>query len=214
MVMQTASPPYEAVLFDLLTALLDSWSLWDKVAGGTERGREWRMRYLELTYHAGRYRPYEELVGTAAVEVGLPISTAAMLLSQWNRLAPWAEAPAIVRSVGERLPVGVVTNCSESLARRAVARLGVAVAVVVSAERAGWYKPDRRPYELALKELELIAPRVLFVAGSPYDVLGASRVGMPVLWHNRAGLRHPTAAARTVAEVTTLSALPQLLSLT
>jgi len=52
--MQTASPPYEAVLFDLLTALLDSWSLGDKVAGGTERGREWRMRYLELTYHAGR----------------------------------------------------------------------------------------------------------------------------------------------------------------
>jgi hypothetical protein len=26
-------PRYEAVLFDLLTALLDSWSLWNDVAG-------------------------------------------------------------------------------------------------------------------------------------------------------------------------------------
>jgi hypothetical protein len=49
---------YAAVLFDLLTALLDSWSLWDRVAGGPEAGRRWRMRYPQLTYGAGRYRPY------------------------------------------------------------------------------------------------------------------------------------------------------------
>ena len=30
---------YDAVLFDLLTALLDSWTLWDSVAGSQEAGR-------------------------------------------------------------------------------------------------------------------------------------------------------------------------------
>ena len=62
---------YDAVLFDLLTALLDSWSLWNAVAGSEQAGRRWRTAYLAITYRAGRYQPYEELVATAAESVGL-----------------------------------------------------------------------------------------------------------------------------------------------
>jgi len=40
---------YSAVMFDLLTALLDSWSLWNEVAGSEEVGVAWRTRYLKLT---------------------------------------------------------------------------------------------------------------------------------------------------------------------
>ena len=43
---------------DLLTALLDSWSVWDAPAGSVERGREWRAAYLRRNYQTGRYRPY------------------------------------------------------------------------------------------------------------------------------------------------------------
>src|SRR5437868_274238 len=32
----------KAILFDLLTALLDSWTLWDAVAGKPADGRRWR----------------------------------------------------------------------------------------------------------------------------------------------------------------------------
>ncbi|MCJ7630131.1 MAG: HAD hydrolase-like protein, partial [Longimicrobiales bacterium] len=60
--------------------------------------------------------------------------------------------------------------------------------VVVSAETAGACKPNPQPYRLALSELNLRPERVLYVAGSPYDVIGASEVGMPVFWHNRVGL--------------------------
>ncbi len=63
---------YDAVLFDLLTALLDSWSLWNTVAGDADSGHRWRMAYLRITYAAGHYRPYEQLVGDAAQAVGLP----------------------------------------------------------------------------------------------------------------------------------------------
>src|SRR5262249_51607284 len=55
-----------AVLFDLLTALIDSWSLWDAVAGSQEAGRAWRAEYLRLTYGCGAYVPYEHLVRAAA----------------------------------------------------------------------------------------------------------------------------------------------------
>lgn len=38
-----ASPsPIRAVLFDLLTGLINSWTLWDDVAGSQEDGRRWR----------------------------------------------------------------------------------------------------------------------------------------------------------------------------
>ena len=38
---------FEAVLFDLLTALLDSWTLWNSVAGSEADGRKWRAAYLQ-----------------------------------------------------------------------------------------------------------------------------------------------------------------------
>src|SRR5712691_10509849 len=36
--------PYQAVMFDLLTALLNSWSLWNKVARSDGVGFNWRTR--------------------------------------------------------------------------------------------------------------------------------------------------------------------------
>ena len=45
---------YDAVVFDLLTALLDSWTLWNDVAGSPEAGMKWRRRYLEITYGVRR----------------------------------------------------------------------------------------------------------------------------------------------------------------
>jgi 2-haloacid dehalogenase len=44
---------YEAVLFDLLTGLLDSWTLWNRTAGSEKLGRLWRAEYLKLTYGCG-----------------------------------------------------------------------------------------------------------------------------------------------------------------
>ena len=44
---------YEAVLFDLLTALLDSWTVWNETAGSEAKGREWRAEYLKRTYGCG-----------------------------------------------------------------------------------------------------------------------------------------------------------------
>ena len=44
---------YDAVVFDLLTALIDSWTLWNDVAGSPADGMKWRRRYLEITYGCG-----------------------------------------------------------------------------------------------------------------------------------------------------------------
>jgi 2-haloacid dehalogenase len=176
---------YHAVMFDLLTALLNSWSLWNQVAGSEGAGFDWRTRYLQLTYHAGPYRSYEGIIKEAAQEVGVPSGRADDLIQRWSELEPWPETRQVVCALLEKVPVAVATNASMALANVAVAALGVSIPTVVTAEEAGYYKPHPHPYRLALHRLQCAAESVLFVAGSAADVPGASTVGMPVFWHNR-----------------------------
>ncbi len=66
-----STPTYpKAVLFDLLTALFDSWSLWNRAAGSETAGRAWRAEYLAQTYGCGASVHYEELERQAALQVG------------------------------------------------------------------------------------------------------------------------------------------------
>jgi 2-haloalkanoic acid dehalogenase type II len=197
-------PRYEAILFDLLTALIDSWSLWNRVAGSEEAGRAWRAEYLRLTYGCGAYRPYEILVAEAALASGLNTSHAARLEASWDQLQPWDDAPPLLRDLAPAYRLGVVTNCSERLGGRAAARLQAPFECIVTAERAGYYKPHPAPYLVALRELGLSAERVLFVAGSGFDLFGTARVGLATLWHNRVGLTAPDGAPAPVAQARTL----------
>jgi 2-haloacid dehalogenase len=199
-----------AVLFDLLTALIDSWSLWESVAGG-KAGRRWRAAYLRNTYAQAAYRPYEALVREAALEEGLPSACADQLFARYGELTPWPEAGEVLGALARHLPLAVVTNCSEQLGRIAAVRVGVAFSAIVTAERAGFYKPHPRPYRLALEELgDPPAAECLFVAGSPYDLFGAAAVGLPVFWHDRIGMAAPPGAPTPLARHATLSPLIEL----
>ena len=177
---------YDAVIFDLLTALIDSWTLWNDVAGSPGDGMKWRRRYLEITYGCGPYRPYETLVREAARDVGLSESLGGELERRWGELRPWSEARGVL--AGIPVPLAVATNCSVRLGRQAAERVGVPFKVVVTAESAGFYKPRPEPYRAVLAALGTMPERTLFVAGSASDVPGAKGVGMPVYWHNRVGL--------------------------
>lgn len=177
---------YDAVVFDLLTALIDSWTLWNGVAGSEADGLRWRRRYLEITYGCGAYRPYEMLVREAARDVGLPERLGDELERRWPELQPWPDAPVVLRQLG--LPLAVATNCSDRLGRRAAERVGVPFAVIDTAESIGFYKPRPEVYRAVLERLGTAPERTLFVAGSASDVPGAKAVGMPVYWHNRIGL--------------------------
>jgi 2-haloacid dehalogenase len=191
---------FDAVLFDLLTALLDSWTLWNDVAGSEEEGRKWRAGYLRRTYKTGAYRPYERLVADAAVEAGLSPTLAAQLAASYDELKPWPEMREVLGALRrDRTALGVVTNCSEKLGAKAVACTGIEFDVVVTAERAGYYKPNPRPYLMALAELKLAADRCLFVAGSAYDLSGAGKLGLATYWHDRIGMTPPADAPQPIA---------------
>ncbi|AZR94645.1 haloacid dehalogenase [Bordetella trematum] len=191
---------YDFVLFDLLTALLDSWTLWNEVAGSEQAGRDWRAAYLRRTYACGAYRPYETLVREAARETGLPPGMADALDARWGELKPWDGVVDVLHSLRATHKLGVVTNCSERLGRLAADIPGVPFDVVITSEQAGFYKPDPRPYQMALDALGAPVSKTLFVAGSGYDLFGTSAVGMDTFWHNRVGLSLPAGAPAALAE--------------
>ncbi|MGT2425073.1 HAD-IA family hydrolase [Amnibacterium kyonggiense] len=122
-------------------------------------------------------------------------------------MRPWPEAPGVLRTIARGRPIGVVTNCSTTLGEQAAALVPVDFATIATAERAGAYKPGPAPYRLALRELGLPADRVLFVAGSPFDLPGAAAVGMDVWWHDRAGMRAPEGAPEPVGRAGSLDPL-------
>jgi 2-haloalkanoic acid dehalogenase type II len=181
--------PYAAVGFDLLTALLDSWSLWSDVAGDRPLGMRWHAA-SQNRLRGKRYRPFEEIVRQSAMDVGLAEERASELLRRWGEFDPWPDVPPVLERLdGPRR--FIVTNCSRKLGRLAAFRAG-RFDLVMTAEEAGAYKPDPLPYRMALERLGLDPAEVLFVAGSAHDVGGAARVGMDVYWANRGGSPPPT----------------------
>lgn len=189
-----------AVLFDLLTALLDSWTVWNAAAGSEAAGRVWRAEYLRLTYGCGAYVPYEQLVRDAARNTGLPAGVADQLDAAWSTLPVWSGAEEMLAALRPHCKLAVVTNCSVRLGRQAADRLGIAWDAVVTSEEAGYYKPDPRPYQMALDKLGVAAHDAAFVAGSGYDLFGTSQVGLRTYWHNRVGLKRPEGAPQAELE--------------
>ena len=201
----------KAVLFDLLSALIDSWSLWDDIAGGEAPGRRWRVEYLRRTYATGAYVPYLDLVAESAEAVGMPRALADELEGRWDELAPWPRAGTVLTELARHRPLAVATNCSEAMGQRAAALVGAPFRAVVTAESAGFYKPDPRVYLAGVEGLAAggTAPpprtdEVLFVAGSPLDIKGATRAGLTVVWHN------PTRMSGGGAEELALSVIHDL----
>src|SRR5439155_13923204 len=138
------------------------------------------------------YRAFEDIGREAAAAVGLGRERANELIRRWGEFEPWPDVPDALERLGAPARF-IVTNCSRALGDRAARRAG-AFDLVVTAEEAGGYKPDPRPYRTALGALGLAPADVLFVAGSAHDVGGASRVGMDVYWANRGNAPLPSDA--------------------
>jgi 2-haloacid dehalogenase len=207
-------PRYDAVLFDLLTALLDSWTLWNEVAGDANSGRRWRAEYLRITYATGAYRPYEDLVAEAAEAAGLDRRLAVALDAHYDQLQAWpGVVPVLRRLSAAGVKLSIATNCSRRLGQVAVGRIDVAFDCVITAEEAGCYKPDPRIYRLALDRLGVAPDRCLFVAGSAYDLFGTATIGIATWWHDRIGMVAPSGTPRPLMHERTLAGLPGFLGI-
>jgi len=155
--------------------VMDSLQTWTAAGGDSERGLRWRDTVTERMVAARSYSPYEDLVVDAAAQVGLPAAAAVELFDRWSDMEPWPDAAALARL---SLPYGFVTNCSTALAQIAAHRSGLRPRFTMSAQEAGWYKPEPAIYRAACRKLGTAPEATMFVAGTPYDAAGARAAGL------------------------------------
>ena len=165
----------QGVLFDLLMGVMNSLETWTATAGDPARGLRWRDEVTARMIAARAYTPYEDLIEDAARAEGLPPDAAARLFQRWSEMEPWPDTAALSSLP---LPYAFVTNCSTALAQVAAHRSLLQPRFTMSAEEAGWFKPEPAIYEAACRRIGLDPARIMLVAGSPYDAAGARAAGL------------------------------------
>jgi len=153
---------------------------------------------------AGQYVPYDELVIAVASELHLPIAAPDRLRAAWTEMRRWPDADALEAL---RVPYAFVTNCSTELAIEAAKCSGLEPAFTLSAEKAGWYKPREEIYRLACERMGAPPAEIRFIAGAPYDALGAAAAGLSAVLVARRPLE-----CRLPVEIATVSSLEDTLA--
>lgn len=122
-----------------------------------------------------------------AFDLDLPESARALLVTAWDGLEPWPEAPRVLEQLRQRgYKLALLSNGDQDMLEALAARLP-AMDAVFSAERAGAYKPHPNVYWFAVNRLGEAPGRLLHVAGSATDVMGARAAGLRCAWSNRSG---------------------------
>jgi putative hydrolase of the HAD superfamily len=108
--------------------------------------------------------------------------------AEFGRCAqPATDLDVMLAALSDRgMRIGVVTNSTRAAVQNAkIDTVGIRQHLdsVVVSETAGFEKPDKRIFQMALAELGLEPNQAWFVGDNPVkDILGASAVGLPPVW--------------------------------
>ena len=138
------------------------------------------------------HRLYKDILRTgfraALAEHGLPPVEAAVerLAAAIPAMGPHPEVPDALRRLRERYRLAIFTNSDEDLIAQNVARLGVPIDHVITAERAGAYKPSRQIFEHAWCAIGVTKDETVHVAmGMFLDMKACHELGVRGIWVNR-----------------------------
>jgi 2-haloacid dehalogenase len=200
--------PIRAVTFDCYGTLVD-WEagirayaaelLEQKGATDTCTPEEFVRRWEEHQFALlTPYRGYRDLAARAVERVlrdlKLPVGDEdgpglADRIASWK---PFPDTRDALKRIGAVAKVGIISNMDNVVLFETITRLGSPVHFRTSAEDARAYKPDVKPFQLALSRLGIPAADVLHAAfGWKYDLAPARTVGMRTAFVDRAGAGKP-----------------------
>lgn len=193
-------PAVRAVSFDLFGTLVERRSTSDPAEAVAEALRDrgvsvpadWRDRYGTVQFETepgaerSLYDHVEAALGEGSEADGvteIPRQTieSAVDAAFEPSVETVENAVPVVRAVGERVPVGVLSNSSvPGLAERAIARSALSLddfdAIVTSVD-CGWRKPDPRAFEAVAESLEVDGETLLHVGDDSEADGGIEAVG-------------------------------------
>jgi 2-haloacid dehalogenase len=208
------------VLFDLNGTLVDPSVLAQPLGDSAADEALIARAFDDAVAHAmvvtltGDHAVFSDLVGAALrrrlVLAGRDAALADDALALLGSMPAFIEAPSALerlRGVGVRL--GVLTQSAAEAAEDVLRFAGLRdrLDVVVSAAETGAFKPDPRPYRLALERIRAEPGEVAMVAAHWWDVAGAKRAGLRTGWVARRdillpeGVPEPDVRGRDLAEV-------------
>jgi 2-haloacid dehalogenase len=191
---------FEVLTFDCYGTLID-WETGIAAALRAARPEGWpasrdqlleRFAVHEALAERGAYLPYREVLARSirgiADDYGVDVTDDAVdrfsaSVGDWP---PFPDSTDALRRLAARFRLAVITNCDDDLFARSNERLGVRFDWIVTAERAGSYKPSPRNFELAFDMIGVPRERILHVAQSRYhDHVPAKALGMTTVWIDR-----------------------------
>ncbi len=105
---------------------------------------------------------------------------------------PYPGTEILISGLAERFDFSIVTNGHPDIQRRKVVKSGLRdrFNVVVASGDPGveTKKPDPKPFQQALGELNVTAREAMMIGDNPVnDIAGAAQLGMQTVWVNRSG---------------------------
>jgi 2-haloacid dehalogenase len=193
----------KAVLFDAYGTLFDVYSIGDLAdiifpGHGHELAACWRekqMEYTRLRTLCDRYADFWQVTLDAlefcCEDLALPLTGAhrARLMAEYETLGAFPEsAPALERMKLSGLPLGILSNGTQSMLETALASSGLRKYLdhVLSVDQVRKFKTAPEAYELGPKAVGLPVEEILFVSSNGWDVSGATWFGYKSFWLNRA----------------------------
>jgi 2-haloacid dehalogenase len=190
------------IAFDVYGTLVDPLAMGDDLKSlvGDMAGRFaelWRTKQLEYSFRRGLmrvYRPFsvctwEALLYTEkALDIGLGEESRRVLMQQYKKLPPFAEAApglASLKSGGHLLAAFSNGEAEEVRGVLEHANLLPLFDDIVSADEIRTFKPDPAIYAHAVQRLGQATKTLWLVSSNPFDIIGAKTAGLRVAWIKR-----------------------------
>jgi 2-haloacid dehalogenase len=177
-------------------------------------------RHEHALEQSSPHRSFRQVAGEALrlalAELGLSSDErdAAILTGGISAMPPF---PEVVESLGALKKAGyrlcIVSNTDDDIIAGNVAQLGGYIDRVVTAQQAGAYKPDRRLFDYAHRQLGVSKDEVVHICASPHlDHAAARDVGFRCIWVDRGTGRQLLPDYRPDAIVASLDEVPPLIA--
>jgi len=163
--------------------------------------RLWGKTLLDYSWKRslmGHYDNFWKLTGQSLeytfkkLQIVLPESQKQELTTYWLTLSPFKEIETQLRRMAKKYKLAVFSNATPKMLRSGLKNAGLSkfFKTIISAHKCKMYKPHPAVYKFANEKLEVPASRVLYVAGSSLDAIGARGYGFTSVWINRGNRDH------------------------
>ena len=181
----------------------------------------WRTKQLQYTWLRGlmeRHADFWQVTGDALdyAMASLKLDDAALrerLMGLYLRLHTYPEVKeTLSRLKAGGMKLAILSNGAPSMLAAAAENSGIAnfLDAIISVEELGIFKPHPSVYRLAASRLRHAPSEMCFLSSNAWDAHAAKACGYRVLWCNRFGQAPERIPEAPDAEITTLSALPEI----